>query len=103
MKDDAPSATAAWVAAARGMGMLLTANVRLADDPYGAAFSGSRVPALLARTRLGRPLVTRHGFGTWVTYMQVRTRVLDDAVREFVAANRHAMPQVVLLGAGYDC
>ena len=32
--------------------------------------------------------------------MQVRTRVLDDAVRAFVAGGG---AQVVLLGAGYDC
>src|SRR5262249_10604890 len=32
--------------------------------------------------------------------MQVRTRVIDDAVRAFVAAGGR---QVVLLGAGYDC
>jgi len=101
VRTDAPSTTAAWVAAARQLGMLLPDRVRLADDPYGAAFSDSKLPSLLARSRVGTPLVMMPGLGTWVSYMQVRTRVLDDIVREFVA--RTTRPQIVLLGAGYDC
>lgn len=38
----------------------------------------------------------------WIGYMQVRTRVIDDELRAFLAANPRA-PQLVILGAGYDC
>ncbi|MEJ7596432.1 MAG: SAM-dependent methyltransferase [Kofleriaceae bacterium] len=101
MKDGTPSRTAQWVAAARGMGMLLPDAVRIADDPYGAAFSSPAFSRLLGRS--GRSLATlaaMPGLRTWIIYMQVRTRVLDDAVRAFVAAGGR---QLVLLGAGYDC
>ena len=102
MKTDAPSSTAAWVAAARQLGMLLPDGARIADDPYGAAFGGTRLPRMLELVRpLGQKLVMSPGLGTWVSYMQVRTRVLDDVVRTFVATREH--PQLVLLGAGYDC
>ncbi|MEO7091993.1 MAG: SAM-dependent methyltransferase, partial [Polyangiales bacterium] len=40
------------------------------------------------------------GFKTFIAYMQVRTKLLDDAVRNFVDAGGN---QVVLLGAGFDC
>jgi methyltransferase (TIGR00027 family) len=35
----------------------------------------------------------------WILYMQVRTRVIDDALRDFVDAGGR---QLVVLGAGYD-
>jgi methyltransferase (TIGR00027 family) len=104
VRADTPSFTALWVAAARQLGMLLHDDVRLAEDPYGAAFGSTipgRIPGLLAKTRATRRLVMMPGIGTWVSYMQVRTRVLDDLLRAFVAA--HPTGQVVLLGAGYDC
>jgi methyltransferase (TIGR00027 family) len=101
VKADTPSFTARWVSAARQLGMLLPDDIRIADDPYGAAFAGSRIPDLLAKTRATRRLVMMPGLGTWVAYMQVRTRVLDDLLRAFVA--KHTSGQVVLLGAGYDC
>jgi methyltransferase (TIGR00027 family) len=100
MRENSPSSTASWVAAARGLGTLWPDDVRLADDPYGTAFADSRVTKLLARTRAARPIVMAPGFGTWVAYMQVRTRVFDDLARA-IAAKPGA--QVVLLGAGYDC
>ena len=105
MRDDAPSRTAQWVAAARGMGRLLPEDVRLADDPYGLAFASSGLARLVDRTRDTRPgraeaLARVPGLSLWITYMQVRTRLLDDAVRSFVAGGGR---QVVLLGAGYDC
>jgi len=99
MRDDTPSRTAKWVAAARGLGMLLPDHVRIADDPYGVAFSSPRIAKLLEE-RNPRALATLPGLRTWVVYMQVRTRVLDDAVRAFVAGGGR---QVVLLGAGFDC
>lgn len=99
MREGTPSRTAAWVAAARSMGSLLPEGVRLADDPYGAAFSSPRLARLLERGR-PRPLAAMPGIRTWIVYMQVRTRLLDDAVRAFCAGGGR---QLVLLGAGYDC
>lgn len=100
MKDERPSVTAAWVAAARTCGALLPPAYRLADDPYGAALAGTRVVERLADTRLGRVLATRRGVGSFIAYMQVRTRVLDDFARQIA---KRPGAQVVVLGAGYDC
>jgi methyltransferase (TIGR00027 family) len=105
MRDDTPSRTAQWVAAARGMGRLLPDGVRLADDPYGLAFSSPGIARLVDRTRNARPdraetIARVPGLSLWIVYMQVRTRLIDDAVRDFVAGGGH---QIVLLGAGYDC
>lgn len=102
MRDETPSRTAAWVAAARGMGRLLPETVRLADDPYGVAFAAPRLAAFVERVSARGPswIAMMPGVGAWVLYMQVRTRVLDDEVRAFVARGGR---QVVLLGAGYDC
>ncbi len=99
MRDDTPSRTAQWVAAARGLGMLLPPHVRLAEDPYGVAFSSQRIAKLL-ENKSPQPLALIPGLKTWIVYMQVRTRVLDDALRAFVAGGGR---QVVLLGAGFDC
>ncbi len=105
MRDDAPSRTAQWVAAARGMGRLLPEAVRIADDPYGLAFASPRLARLVDRTRDGWPdraelLARVPGVSQWIAYMQVRTRLIDDAVRAFAAAGGR---QVIVLGAGYDC
>ena len=99
MRDDTPSRTAQWVAAARGLGMLLPDEVRIADDPYGVAFASTRVQRMLDERR-PTALVQVPGFKAWVAYMQVRTKLLDDAVRNFVDAGGR---QLVLLGAGFDC
>ncbi|HEY4239555.1 MAG TPA: SAM-dependent methyltransferase [Kofleriaceae bacterium] len=99
MRENTPSRTAQWVAAARGMGMLLPADVRIADDPYGVEFTSHRL-ATLVRRREARALAYLPGISHWVAYMQVRTRVLDDYIRDFVS---HGGAQVVLLGAGFDC
>ena len=105
MRDDAPSRTAQWVAAARGMGRLLPEAVRIADDPYGLAFASPSIARLVDRTRDSRPdraqaIARVPGLSLWIAYMQVRTRLIDDAVRAFVADGGR---QVVVLGAGYDC
>ena len=101
MRDDSPSRTAAFVAAARQLGQLLPDNVRLVDDPYGAAFASPAVGRWIDReTDRLRPLASMPGMRQWILYMQVRTRVIDDALVEFVAAGGK---QLVLLGAGYDC
>lgn len=99
MRDDTPSRTAQWVAAARGLGMLLPADVRVADDPYGLAFTSTRLAALLAEHG-PTSLAALPGMRTWIVYMQIRTKLLDDAVRRFV---EDGGDQVVLLGAGFDC
>ena len=99
MRDDTPSRTAQWVAAARGLGMLLPDDVRVADDPYGLAFTSTRLAALLAE-RGPKALAALPGMRTWIVYMQIRTKLLDDAVRRFVDDGGD---QVVLLGAGFDC
>ncbi|TMQ09507.1 MAG: SAM-dependent methyltransferase [Deltaproteobacteria bacterium] len=105
MRDDTPSRTAQWVAAARGMGRLLPESVRIADDPYGMAFGSSSITRLMERTRDTRPdraaaIARLPGLAIWIVYMQIRTRLIDDAVRSFVAAGGR---QVIVLGAGYDC
>jgi methyltransferase (TIGR00027 family) len=97
MRETTPSRTAAWVAACRSYGAALPDEARLIDDPYGLPFAtGSGMPGVAppaAAVRLPTPL------RSWVLYMQVRTRVLDDVLLDFVAGGGR---QVVLLGAGYD-
>ena len=78
------------------MAQLLPPEAQLAHDPYGAAFS---YPRLRARIDRLRPLAETRAFKQWILYMQVRTRVIDDALRDFVTRGGR---QVVLLGAGYD-
>lgn len=100
MRDDSPSRTAAFVAAARQLGQLLPDEARLVDDPYGAAFTSTRAAGVLEReTQRLRPLAAMPGVKQWILYMQVRTRLIDDALAEFLATGAR---QVVLLGAGYD-
>ena len=101
MRDDSPSRTAAFVAAARQLGQLLPESARLVDDPYGAAFASPAAGKWLDREsdRL-RPLAALPGMRQWILYMQVRTRVIDDALRAFLAGGG---AQLVVLGAGYDC
>lgn len=102
MRSDRPSRTAAWVAACRGLGPLLPHDARLCDDPYGTRFGGRALLAIGRRVRsLSSPLLPLFGpIFRGVLYMQVRTRVLDDALLAFVAAGGR---QVLLLGAGFDC
>jgi methyltransferase (TIGR00027 family) len=101
MRDDAPSRTAAFVAAARQLGQLLPAEAKLVDDPYGAAFTSPSAARIVERDASRLQLLgALPGVREWVLYMQVRTRVIDDALREFIAGGGR---QVVLLGAGYDC
>ena len=106
MRDDTPSRTAAWVAAARQLGRLLPEDVRIADDPYGAAFTSLSLARMIEDAAGGGlggirgPVAKLPGVSRWILYMQVRTRVIDDIVRAFVAGGG---TQLVLLGAGYDC
>jgi methyltransferase (TIGR00027 family) len=102
MRADRPSVTASWVAAARGLGSLLPPEVRLAEDPCGLEFSGvvgrtlaGRFPDLTGRALLSIPRLAH-----WVLYMQIRTRLLDDVLLDFVHGGGR---QLLLLGAGFDC
>lgn len=101
MRDDSPSRTAAFVAAARQLGALLPPEAQLVEDPYGAAFASPAFARLLDRRQDSlRPFALIPGLSTWILYMQVRTRVIDDALRAWIEGGGG---QVVLLGAGYDC
>jgi methyltransferase (TIGR00027 family) len=88
-----------WVAAWRGMAPSLPAGAQLADDPYGLAFA-ERSAKVMARTAARWPaLLARGPLFQMVTWLQIRTRALDDAVAAFV---RGGGAQIVLLGAGFD-
>jgi methyltransferase (TIGR00027 family) len=97
VKDDTPSRTAAWVAGARHLGRLLPESVRIADDPFGAAFTSLPLAKMIEAGRVPPVFARVPGLQRWILYMQVRTRVIDDFVRAFPGH------QLVLLGAGYDC
>ena len=89
MKEDTPSRTAAWVAVARGMAHDLPPEALLAADPYGAAFEQGYRPRLhRVLDRIGLPVHRFPLVTPWILYMQVRTRVIDDAVRDFVRRRR---------------
>jgi len=79
--------------------MLLPSTIRIADDPYGVEFAAPLLAKLVERAR-PRAITHLPALRAWILYMQVRTRVLDDAVRLFVEGGGR---QLVLLGAGYDC
>lgn len=105
MREDVPSRTAAWVALMRSLSAFLPERLRLADDPYGARFAGRmralrEDPRTMARARATSRLWLRGRLRATVVLIQLRTRVLDDDVREFVRAGGR---QLVLLGAGFDC
>jgi methyltransferase (TIGR00027 family) len=104
VREDAPSFTAAIVAAMRGLGAFLPERLRLVDDPYGLRFAG-RLKGLRERRPIERGLrltsrAWMHGrLRNFIVYMQLRTRVIDDDVAAFVASGGR---QLVLLGAGFD-
>jgi methyltransferase (TIGR00027 family) len=106
MRDETPSFTAAWVAAMRGLGVFLPHRLRLVDDPYGVRFSRTLRGVRHASGRVNRvaAATTRLWFRGYIRrftiYMQLRTRVIDDDIVDFVRAGGR---QVVLLGAGFDC
>jgi methyltransferase (TIGR00027 family) len=102
--DGKPSRTAQFVAASRALGALLPTEAQLVDDPFGARVGGPGVAQLASLARRApslRPLlrVVAAPMLPMVAYMQVRTRLIDDVVRAFVAGGG---AQVVLLGAGFD-
>ncbi|MFT3924987.1 MAG: SAM-dependent methyltransferase [Myxococcales bacterium] len=105
MRRNQASATAAWVAAARGVGRLLPERLQLAEDRFGAELADGVVGAFarfcLRHPELGRSVVSAGGpLTAFLLWMQLRTRALDDILQRFAAEGGR---QVVLLGAGYDC
>jgi methyltransferase (TIGR00027 family) len=67
-------------------------GMRFAQRAAGASGSTGKLAALAVRWL---PQVRR-----WILYMQVRTRVIDDVLCDFVDGGGR---QIVILGAGYDC
>jgi methyltransferase (TIGR00027 family) len=102
MQDDTPSRTAAWVAVMRALGGYLPEPLRLAADPYGFAFAGPRFERLLKApaARATAPLWLRGVLRMNVLWLQLRTRIIDDAILRFVDEGGR---QILVLGAGYDC
>jgi methyltransferase (TIGR00027 family) len=105
MRPHRASFTARFVAASRGLSPLLPAALRLVDDPHGAAFGGPLFAGLVGLAD-GAPAAVRAlawapllPMLPWAVYMQVRTRVFDDAIGAFV---RDGGRQLVILGAGFD-
>ncbi len=89
------------MAASRALGALLPDEAQLAYDPFGARVGGPGVAQLATLARRApslRPLlrVAAAPMMPFIAYMQVRTRLIDDVVRDFGAG------QIVLLGAGFD-
>ncbi len=103
MRAQKPSSTAAWVAVLRGIDTL--ARPGFADDPHAKALvPTSWALALRAAERLA-PVVraVTHGIDRGSAgssaHMAFRTRAIDQAVEDAVAAG---VDQLVLLGAGFD-
>ena len=90
MKRDWASATAAWVAAARSVGSLLPGRLRLAEDPFGAELAdgliGHAARLCLRHPGLGKQVVSIGGpLRSFLLWMQLRTRALDDVLLRFGA------------------
>src|SRR5436309_1029365 len=104
MRAGTPSRTAAYMALFRAIESTRPADRRLFADPLAAAFLNRRlrIAAFVARLPgIGEVVpryIDRHWPGPRPSGV-VRTRVIDDAVRDAVAAG---CSQLVLLGAGYD-
>jgi methyltransferase (TIGR00027 family) len=103
MRDGKPSMTARWVAVWRGLASFFPAEMRLIDDPYGLVFGAPYGKGMAAFSRVmplaARALFRRGRLFAFAGWLQLRTRIIDDTLREFVRAGGR---QVVILGAGYD-
>jgi methyltransferase (TIGR00027 family) len=98
------SRTAAYMALFRAIESARPAGKRLFADPFAAAFLDRplRLAAFAARFPVVGELVPRYIDRRWPGPRPsgvVRTRVIDDAVRDALA---EGCSQLVLLGAGYD-
>jgi methyltransferase (TIGR00027 family) len=94
-----------WVAACRGLGTYLPPEEQLVRDPFGLDFGGPAARALGDALDRLPPSISAAVVRTWaasagVYWMQIRSRVIDLAVEDFVARGG---AQVVILGAGFDC
>lgn len=103
MRAGEPSRTAQWVAFLRGVAH--HERPALVEDPVAAELLTGGARGLLRLADLVPPVTravvrtTDLASGGRSRFMSVRTRVLDDVVREAVALG---IDQVVLLGAGLD-
>ena len=88
------SFTAALAAVARGLGRLLPDDARLIEDPFGERFATGSLRRLV-RAAPHLPWL----FESTLATMQVRTRLIDEALVSFVTKGGR---QVLLLGAGFD-
>ena len=93
MKDRA-SVTAAMIAVSRSLGRVLPEDARLIDDPYGERFATPFLRFLARNAGWLRPVLE-----TMLLTVQVRTRLIDEALLDFLAKGGD---QVLLLGAGFD-
>lgn len=93
MRDGRVSDTASHIAVARGLGQYLPDDACLVVDPYGERFARGLF-GFLSRRPFFRPL-----FQSLVLPIQVRTRLIDLALIEFVEGGGR---QILLLGAGFD-
>jgi methyltransferase (TIGR00027 family) len=104
MRTGSASQTAEYVALFRAIESARAEGERLFSDPLAAAFLTGRLKgaALAARMPLGGDAISKYIDTRWPgprLSAVVRTRVIDDAVREAIGAG---CSQLVLLGAGYD-
>src|SRR5690242_12359250 len=104
MRTGSASRTAEYVALFRAIESARPEDERLFSDPLAAAFLTGRLKrgALAARMPLGDAAVAKYIDARWPgprLSAVVRTRVIDDAVREAIGTG---CSQLVLLGAGYD-
>jgi len=104
MKTHRPSRTAEHNALFRAIECARAPKVRVVHDPMAWHFLGGpfRFPALLCRNPVCRAVLCRYIDYRWPgsrTSLIARTRLIDDYL---AAALATAVPQVVLLGAGFD-
>jgi methyltransferase (TIGR00027 family) len=99
------SKTAGNMALIRALEFLRLPNKRLFSDPYAHQFVPVCQRALLGSAHLPAVRALLEGYFDWRapgarTSGAARTRLIDDWVREALAA---FVEQVVILGAGFDC
>jgi methyltransferase (TIGR00027 family) len=104
MRSDSPSRTAAYMALFRALESSRPADSRLFHDPLAVAFLDRRLrlAAVTARLPMLGRLVPWYIDRRWPGPRPsgvVRTRAIDDAVREALVGG---CAQLVILGAGYD-
>lgn len=95
---DAPSRTAEYMALFRAVETSGPARTRLFQDPYAAHFLTGRLKVLAALGPLAAHILDL-GWPRTRSSAVVRTRLIDDLVRQAIAAGSR---QALLLGAGFD-